>query len=112
MRKGRGVFAWRTSEAELAGKSRRAAEQRLSDRGREHVVEIKVQLPENADAGAAGAVHRHLRFETDLEVATDPDHARIDRAGGDEAVAEIIGDRRCELCFDDRNQMIDDIGEL
>ena len=64
---------------------------------REHVVEIKMQLPEDADAGAAGAIDRHLRLEADLEIAADPDHARIDGAGGDEAVAEIVGDRRRHL---------------
>ena len=45
----------------------------------EHVVEIKMQLAEDADSGAAGAVDRNLRLKADLEVAADPDHARIDR---------------------------------
>ena len=41
-----------------------------------------------------------------------PDHAGIDRAGRHETVADIVGDWRRELRFDDRNEMIDEVGEL
>src|ERR1700693_1013671 len=92
-----------SSEAKLAGRGRGAAKQRLSDGRREYVVEIKVQLSEHADAVAARGVDRDRRFQADLEIAADPDHARIDGAGGDKTVAEIVGNRRRHLEFDDRD---------
>ena len=68
-----------------------------------------MQLPEEADAAAAVAIDGNHRLKAHLEIAPDPDHARIDRAGGDKAVAEIVRDRGCKLCFDDRDQMIDEV---
>ena len=62
-------------------------------------------------AGAALAVDRYHRLQADLEIASDPDHAGVDRPGR-HTVAEIVGDRRRELCLDDRNEMIDEVGEL
>src|SRR5436305_12639129 len=69
------------------------AEDRLSDRCRENVVEIEVQLRHRADAGAARAVDRDDRLERDLEVVPDPDHPRIDRAGGADSGVEVVADR-------------------
>src|SRR5262249_49260135 len=101
-----------TSEFELLRRSRAAAEQRPADRGREYVVKIKVQLAEEADAGAAGMVHRKHVLNTDLEIAADPYHTRIDRAGGDRAIAEIVGHRRRKLHLDERDEVINEIGQL
>ena len=81
-------------EFQLLRRSRTATEQRPADRVREHVVKIKVQLAEEADAGAAGMVDRKHRLRADLEIGADPYHPRIDRAGGDRTVAEIVGQRR------------------
>ena len=52
-------------------------DQRPPDRRRKDIVEIQVQLRQNADAGPTGMVYRHDRFETDLEIASDPDHSWI-----------------------------------
>src|SRR5262249_1077174 len=82
----------RASELELFSCSRAAAEQRPADRRRKDVVEIKVQLTEKADAGAAGPIDRNHRLRTYLKITADPDHTWIDGSGGDRAVAEIIGD--------------------
>src|SRR5205807_408054 len=100
------------SEAELLRRSRAAAEQRPADGGWEHVVKIKMQLAEDTDAGSAGAIDRNHRLKTDLEIVPHPDHAWIDRSGRESAVAVIVGDRRCQLCLDDRNQVIDKLRQL
>src|SRR6202035_5555808 len=100
-----------TSELELLRRGRRADEG-LADGLGENVVEIKMQLPDHADAVAALGIDRNLRLKPNLEIAADPDHARIDGAGGDEAVAEIVGGRCRHLELDDRDQVIDEIGQL
>ena len=61
---------------------------------------------------SAFGVDRKDGFEPDLKIAADPDHARIDRSGRESAVAVVVRDRRCELYFDDRNQVIDEVGQL
>src|ERR1700745_4098318 len=86
-----------------------STEQRLSERAREDVVEIEVELPDRPDAGAARVIDRNDRLEADLEVASDPDHARTDRAGDDEVVAEIVLNGRYEPRFDDRDQVIEEV---
>src|SRR5579863_10055533 len=109
----RAMIRYRFSEKDHApskifgGRGRGTADERLSDRLREHVVEIEMELAEHADTAAARAVDRNDRLDTDLEIASDPDNARIDRAGGDVAVAEIVGGRRRKLRLDYRNEMID-----
>ena len=62
------------SHGHLQTSARRAgaAEDRLADGGREHVVEIEVELRHRADAGAAGAIDRNDRLEADLEVFVRP----------------------------------------
>jgi hypothetical protein len=100
------------SEAEVPRRSRTTAEQRPADRGWEYIVEIKMQLAKEADAGAAGAVDREHRFSPDLEVSAHPDHARIDRSDGDRAVAKIVGHRRRELRLNNQKQVIDEIRQL
>jgi hypothetical protein len=85
----------RASEFDLLRRSETAAKQRPADRGRKHVVKIKVQLAEEADAGPTGAIDREHRFSPDLEVSAHPYHARIDGSDGDRAVAEIVGNGRC-----------------
>ena len=77
-------------KAELPGSGRCPAKQRPPDGGREDVVEIKMQLAENADAVATCPVDRELRLQPDLEIATDPDHTWINGAGGKKAVAKIV----------------------
>src|SRR5215831_11349912 len=101
-----------TSEFELLWRSRAAAEQRPADRCREHIIEIKMQLAEETDAGAAGVIHWDHRLSTHLEIGADPDHTRIDRAGGDRAIAEIVGHRRRKLHLDERDEVINEIGQL
>src|SRR6516225_9055663 len=86
-----------------------AADQRLPVGLGEDVVEIEMELPEEADARAAVAIDRDDRFEAYLEIAPNPDHTRIDRAGRDKAVAKIVRNGGCELGFDKRNQMIDEV---
>src|SRR5258708_30488211 len=90
---------------------RARGEQRLPDRVGEYVVEIEVQLRHGTDARPAGAIDRDDRLKADLEIAADPDHPRIDRAGSDEWIAEIVGHGRRELGLHDRDQMVDEIGQ-
>ena len=68
-----------------------------------------MELPKEADAGAAVVIDRNYGLKADLEIASDPDHARVDRAGRDKAIAKIVRDRSCKLCFDKRDQMIDQV---
>src|SRR4029077_8620300 len=65
-----------------AGGLDRAAEQRLADAARVDVVEIEVQLRDDADIGSTLPVDRDQRLDTDLEGVTDPQHPGIDGAGG------------------------------
>src|SRR5229473_7904255 len=99
--------AWLTSERSCWSDG--AAEDRLADRGGEQVVEIDVQLRQHADIASAVAVDRNDRFEPDLEVIADPDHARIDGAGRPQSGAGEIRRRRLERSLDDRNEAIDEI---
>src|SRR5215469_3445183 len=100
------------SEAEFPRRSRTAAEQRPANRGWEYIVEIKMQLAKEANAGSAGVVDWEYRLGANLEVCAHPDHARIDRSDGDGAVAEIVGDGRRELRLNNRKQVIDEIRQL
>src|SRR5262249_61011352 len=88
-----------TSEFELLRRSRAAAKQRSADRGRENVVEIKMQLAEETDASAAGMVHRKHGLRADLEIGANPDHPGIDRTRGDRAIAKIVCPRGVKLHF-------------
>ena len=99
-------------EVELSRRGASAAEERLSDCAREHIVEIKMQLSNDADAGPTLSIDRDNCLETHLKISADPDHTRVDCASRDGAVAEIVGDRGLEIRLDDRNQMIDEIGQL
>jgi hypothetical protein len=58
---------------------------------RENVVEIEMQLGEDPNAGAAVAVEWNDRLDTDLEIASHPDHTGIDRPGRHKTVADIVG---------------------
>jgi len=71
-----------------------------------------MQLAKEADAGPTGTVDREHRLGPDLEVGANPYHARIDRPGGDRAVAEIVGNGSLELRLNYRKQVIDEIGQL
>src|SRR5215472_5803251 len=83
----------RSSRIGFVGCRRYAADQRLPVALGEDVVEIEMELPEKTDAGAAVAIDWNHRLKADLEIAPDPDHARIDRAGRDKAVAKVVRDR-------------------
>ena len=67
------------------------------NRVREHIIEIKMQLAEEPNPGAAGAIDWKYRLCPDLKVCADPNHARIDRACRDRTIAEIVGNGRLEL---------------
>src|SRR5580704_6539934 len=88
---------------------RYGAEQRPADSPRENIVEVEVQLRDGADAGAARAIGRDDRLDPDLEIVSDPDHARIERARDHKAGAGMVLDRCHELRFEDRNEMIDEV---
>ena len=94
------------------GQRRLGAEQGLPDRSGEHVVEIKMQLAEHADAVAAGAVDRHLRLKSDLEVAADIDHAGIDRCRSSPSYCRNYWRPASHLRLGDQDQMVDEIGQL
>src|SRR5581483_10514415 len=55
----------------------RAAKQRLTDSLRIYVIEIEVQLRDDADIAAALAVDGDQRFDADLERVADPQHPGI-----------------------------------
>src|SRR5262249_8051787 len=96
------------------GKSRwrrRRAEQRSTQRGREHIVGIKVHLSHHADVAATLAIDRYDRLDTNLKIVSDPDHAGLDRAGSHEAVAEIVADGCRELYLDDRDEVVNEVGQ-
>src|SRR5450631_294849 len=99
------------AECQLRGR-RCVAEDRFAEAVRKQVVEVEVQLSENAHAGAAGTIDGDDRFEADLEIFADPDDARIDKSGGPDSGAVIVGDRRLELKLDDRNQMVEKTGQV
>src|SRR5271155_1229703 len=99
-----------TSKGHFAG-SGGAAKERLPDGRWEHVVEIKMQLAENANPRSTGAVDRYHRLEPDLVGASDVDETGIDGASGGVGIAEIVGDRCAEAQLDDRNHVIDEIGQ-
>src|SRR5579872_7596403 len=61
------AFAWCVPLKGFGG-GRRAAEERLAECVGEHVVEIEMQLAEEAYAGAAFAGDRDGRFQSDLKV--------------------------------------------
>ena len=71
-----------------------------------------MQLSENSNPAATCAVDWDYGLQTDLEIASNPNHAGIDGAGGRIGIAEIVRDRRREVHFDDRNQMIGEIWKL
>src|ERR1700687_1985231 len=71
-----------------------------------------MQLAENADPAAAFAIDRYHGLQTPLEIASDPDHAGIDRSGRGVGIAKIIRNRRRKTCFDDRNKMIEKLRKL
>ena len=87
-------------------------EERSPDCPRKDVIEVQMELRQYANAGSAGTVDGHNRFETDLEVVPDPNHPGIDSARRPEARARIVGHRRRELCFHNGDQMIYESGEL
>src|SRR6202521_5956110 len=100
------------SKGQFAGRGRGAPEQWLSNGGREHVVEIQMQLAENADPAATFPVDGDHGLQSDLEIASDPDYTGVDGSGRGVGIAEIIGDRRRQTHFDDRNQMIEKIRKI
>ena len=67
------------------------------------VINEYFQLNNHADLMAGHAIDGNLRLRAELEVSTFVKHARIDRAGGDRAVAEVVGNRSRKLRFDDRD---------
>ncbi len=71
-----------------------------------------MHLPEEPDAASAGAVDWDYGLDADLKIAPDPDHAQVNRGDREIAIAEIVGDRRRELHFGNRDQVIDKVGKL
>src|ERR1700694_5861809 len=71
-----------------------------------------MQLAESPDPASAFAVDGYHGLETDLEIPSDPDHTGVDRSRRGVGIAKIICDRRRETCFDDRDQMIEEIRKL
>ena len=71
-----------------------------------------MNLPEHADTRPAGAVDRNDRLKPDLEITPNIDRTWINGAGGRGGIAEIVRDWGKQLRFNDRDQMIDEVGEL
>ena len=63
-------------------------------------------------AMAAEAVHWNNGLYADLIIVTDPDRARVDGPDRGGRQPEVVGDRRGELRFDDRDQMFDELRQV
>jgi hypothetical protein len=68
-----------------------------------------VDLRDGSDTAAARPVDRDHRLHADLEFVADPDHAGIDGAGGQRARSRGICHRRLQQCFDQGEEMVDEI---
>jgi hypothetical protein len=86
-----------------------AAKYRLADSIRIEVVEIEMQLRDNADIAAAFPVDRDQRLDAELKHITDPDHTGIDGAGGVGAGCKRVRHWRLQVRFHQRNEMVDEI---
>src|ERR1700730_5099266 len=86
--------------------------ERLADRRWEYVIEIEMQLRNYPDPAPAVTIDRDDRFDADLKIIADPDHAGVDGASGPKGHAEIVGHRRLKLRFDDRDEVIDEVRQL
>src|SRR5438270_3533615 len=84
------------------GASFLASEDRPAERMRENVVDVKMQLGDEADAVSALIIHRKDRLGGELHMLPGPDEAGIDRAGRAAAAGPC---RRREREFDDRRQL-------
>src|SRR5437764_5183595 len=87
----------------------RVAENRLADPARVDVVEIEVQLCDNTEIGPTLPVDGNQRFDTELEGLPNPDDPGVDGASRPGAGGECVRDGRLQVCFDQRDQMIDEI---
>src|ERR1700686_2765099 len=85
------------------------AKDRPADAVRIDVIEVEVQLRDRPDIGAALPVDRDQSLDGDLKCISDPDHPRIDSAGGHASRSKGIRHRRLQRRFNQRDQVIDEI---
>ena len=68
-----------------------------------------MQLSDHTHTAAALIVDGNESFDTDLEIISNPDHARTDESGRHEVIAKIVGDRGHQADFDDCDEVIDEV---
>src|ERR1700726_3063784 len=83
-------------------------EQWAADAVGEKVIEIEVQLGDDADILSTGLCRRNDRLDAELHRLPRPDDPRVDRADGFLAIA--AGHRCSEAEFDQRRQLVDPFG--
>src|SRR5262249_34559306 len=88
-----------------------AAKQRLADAAWIDVVEIVMQLRDHSDVAAAFPVDWDNRLDPELEIFPDPEHTGVDRTRRKCPGGEGIGHRGLETGFNQRDQMIEEIGQ-
>ncbi len=71
----------------------------------EQVIEIKVQLRDEADIVAGARINGNNRFRANLKVLSRPDEARVNGPGGLPALSAI--ERRLQGKLNERNQVIE-----
>src|ERR1041385_3647937 len=76
-----GTTGWRRNQA-----SSRPAEDRCTERMREDVVDVEMQLRGDADVVPGGAINGNDRLDAKLHGLSRPQEARVDGAGGAAAI--------------------------
>src|ERR1051326_3675300 len=79
-----------------------------SERMREDVIDIEMQLRDDTDIASSRAIHRHHSFNTHLNHLSRPDQSRIDRAG---RPAALMIERRLQGELYDRRDVGKDRAE-
>src|SRR3954453_22016527 len=87
--------------SDCGASSRGRLEDRPPDGVREDVIQVEVDLPEEAKVTPAVTIDGDQRLKPDLDLLPSPDHARVDSAGRALPV-EVVGDRREHRGFDNR----------
>src|SRR3984893_721728 len=83
-------------------------EQRAADTVGEDIIEIEVQLGDDADILSTGPCRRNDRLDAELHRLPRPDDPGVDCADGFLAIA--VCDRGYEAEFDQRRQPVDPFG--
>lgn len=87
---------WLINSAERACRLDGAAEQRFAGAAGVDIIEVKVQLRDDAVA-AAWAIDRDQRLDVELEGVADPNHAGTDGAAAHPSRRQVFATNVCRL---------------